>query len=178
MPATDLPSTIEELIKTQALPTNDHRIRCGICMESYGGSFENETPIELSCNHIFGQHCLTEWLAAGQHTCPVCRRPFLNLPLPPIAEEDMTEEQYQQRALLHWHLHPNAYSLRGEELFTNLCEHIVQYIEDPTITDPLIWLEREPLREIINWATFENFVDVVNGPHGAKQMMLEDFEEL
>jgi len=41
---------------------------CGICIE------DNETGIQLECNHIFCKDCLKRWLTENKKTCPVCRK--------------------------------------------------------------------------------------------------------
>lgn len=48
---------------------------CNICHDPYetGG----ETITMLPCSHVFGSHCIAEWLspdeAQGHNTCPMCR---------------------------------------------------------------------------------------------------------
>jgi SUMO ligase MMS21 Smc5/6 complex component len=39
---------------------------CSICFDPY------LHPVTLSCNHVFCEHCIYEWLE-NEDTCPVCR---------------------------------------------------------------------------------------------------------
>ncbi|VDD91697.1 unnamed protein product [Enterobius vermicularis] len=44
----------------------DYQQRCAICFANY------DTPIELSCRHIFCEECISTWLDK-EHSCPLCR---------------------------------------------------------------------------------------------------------
>lgn len=172
----DLPETLDELLSTFALSTDDQRVRCSICQESYGASFENEQPVELpGCNHIFGVKCISAWHDKGQNTCPMCRKPFLDAPT--TLEEDVDPDERLRQELISWPMAPD--SPPGEEpvdeLFNNLCEAIVQFIEDPSVDSAEEWLDnRVPFREIIGLGTFMHFAKIVNGPPGYLQRLVND----
>ena len=55
---------------------DEHDRVCRICMESYHDG--QEVPVALPCGHVFGKHCLEDWLSefsAEQHdSCPTCRK--------------------------------------------------------------------------------------------------------
>ena len=48
---------------------------CSICYCDYQ---EDDIVSKLSCNekHIFHKDCLTQWIATGKNTCPICRGPI------------------------------------------------------------------------------------------------------
>ena len=54
-----------------------HPTDCAICQDALvdqrcGWQFSGEPAVQLSCRHIFGEHCITAWLI--KHTsCPMCR---------------------------------------------------------------------------------------------------------
>ena len=73
---------------------------CSICKVTFQG-FTNthpspeeikERPVRLTCGHIFGQLCITEWLGE-QSSCPTCRHEVL--PFTPA------QRQQIQYSLLH-----------------------------------------------------------------------------
>lgn len=57
---------------------------CHICHDPYLVGDECEHPVLLPCGHGFGHKCINRWLSPDQEepksTCPVCRRPFFDLP--------------------------------------------------------------------------------------------------
>ncbi|KAG9188445.1 hypothetical protein G6011_02368 [Alternaria panax] len=49
-------------------------IKCSICLDGYSS---DHVPVELSCGHIFGGHCIveqTEIRMPNNNRCPLCRR--------------------------------------------------------------------------------------------------------
>ncbi|KAF2194577.1 hypothetical protein K469DRAFT_547612 [Zopfia rhizophila CBS 207.26] len=60
---------MEEFINTKLQPVEV----CPICHEDFG---TNHVPVTLDCKHIFGHHCLLQWVRSDQvraNTCPTCR---------------------------------------------------------------------------------------------------------
>ncbi|GJN01142.1 hypothetical protein PR202_ga18382 [Eleusine coracana subsp. coracana] len=54
---------------------------CAVCLGDFDGAAEVRRA--RGCRHVFHRACLDRWAAHGQHTCPLCRSPFLPpLPLP------------------------------------------------------------------------------------------------
>lgn len=52
---------------------------CSMCFHSFDEVnteryTTKELPRYLYCGHIFGSHCIKEWLSDGSRTCPICRR--------------------------------------------------------------------------------------------------------
>ncbi|KAG9338576.1 hypothetical protein JZ751_025634 [Albula glossodonta] len=45
---------------------------CVVCLENFA---DRCVVMGLPCGHVFHQHCIVVWLAAGRHCCPVCRWP-------------------------------------------------------------------------------------------------------
>ena len=59
-------------LESSDLP-KDHE-ECGICQETYLSGTNVETPAQLPCGHIFGMHCLRNWLNSSlRPSCPMCR---------------------------------------------------------------------------------------------------------
>ena len=58
------------------LSLQDDQRQCTICMQDIGShESEDQHPVRLPCNHIFGNQCITRWLV--EHgTCPICRRNY------------------------------------------------------------------------------------------------------
>ena len=50
---------------------------CSICYEPFTETdtelMSAEMAVQLSCGHVFGDQCLTNWLNADNVTCPMCR---------------------------------------------------------------------------------------------------------
>ena len=68
---------------------------CNICQEDYlTAASDNEHPVALPCNHVFGQHCIQKWLSAEEveprTTCPLCRFQFFEN-VQPTQQEAMEE---------------------------------------------------------------------------------------
>ncbi|KAJ4288613.1 hypothetical protein N0V90_011850 [Kalmusia sp. IMI 367209] len=60
---------MENFIDTKLHPTDT----CTICTEPFS---TKHAPVALSCHHIFGYHCIKNWLRYGRgntNSCPVCR---------------------------------------------------------------------------------------------------------
>jgi hypothetical protein len=51
---------------------------CGICFESYVSKDdedrEEEEPVELPCEHVWGKRCIEKHFEAGSVNCPLCQR--------------------------------------------------------------------------------------------------------
>jgi hypothetical protein len=51
---------------------------CGICFESYVSKDdedrEEEEPVELPCEHVWGKRCIEKHFEAGSVSCPLCQR--------------------------------------------------------------------------------------------------------
>lgn len=47
-------------------------LECTICFCEYA---DDDIVTKLKCNdkHIFHKDCLTQWIATGKNTCPICR---------------------------------------------------------------------------------------------------------
>ena len=68
------------IVPIERLPTDERE--CSICTLPFKSplgilqglsSGPSESPLQLSCGHIYGKACLTRWLA-NHTTCPHCRR--------------------------------------------------------------------------------------------------------
>jgi hypothetical protein len=51
---------------------------CDICLESYVSKDdedrEEEEPVELPCEHVWGKRCIEKHFEAGSVSCPLCQR--------------------------------------------------------------------------------------------------------
>ena len=53
---------------------------CGICQERYVKGPSPEFAVRLpACSHHFGLICISTWLNGGNNTCPMCRKPILDI---------------------------------------------------------------------------------------------------
>ncbi|KAL8687319.1 MAG: hypothetical protein Q9218_006473 [Villophora microphyllina] len=180
--ASDLPTTLDQLIQTFAVQQEDPRIGwgCGVCLEPYGVSHQDDTPIELPvCKHMLGKTCISTWLTSGNNTCPFCRQRVLAAIVVPQTEFDA--EAFWQEELSQWRAGwidervPSEEMRYFETLFANLCEDIVRYIEDPSVVDSEEWLcFRVPYRYIVALGTFERFAEVIRGEPGYIQGLASD----
>ena len=64
--STPTPENILNTLERVHVDENDER-QCSICFENLSGSC-----INLRCNHLFHEQCITRWLQRHS-TCPVCR---------------------------------------------------------------------------------------------------------
>lgn len=61
-------------IDSRTLPEEDSS--CSICQEKFASLEPNDTPVKLSCNHVFGKLCLVRWFIESRRrpvSCPLCR---------------------------------------------------------------------------------------------------------
>ncbi|KAL8723801.1 MAG: hypothetical protein Q9181_007185 [Wetmoreana brouardii] len=105
----------------------------------------------------------------------MCRKPIL----------DEAADEWRQ-FLKDWHpawdanvsdapVHPTDFAEHGQQLFMDLCEAIVCWIEDPSVDDAENWLCcREPFRQIISFQTFDRFAAVVTGEPSYLQRLAKD----
>ena len=66
----------EHLIQSETMVLNNlisSREECSICLEPYQ---ERDKIVQLTCNHIFHNDCIREWLQNKQNNCPLCRLPL------------------------------------------------------------------------------------------------------
>jgi hypothetical protein len=57
------------------IPTEDGELVCVICYDKIGtinDTGEREQPVQLDCQHVFGNICLDFWLSKKRR-CPICR---------------------------------------------------------------------------------------------------------
>ena len=59
---------------------------CHICNEPFLTGCDPERPVILRCGHIMGEGCILKWMSplsrrGGQNSCPLCRKPLLDLSL-------------------------------------------------------------------------------------------------
>ncbi|KAL8660867.1 MAG: hypothetical protein Q9202_006151 [Teloschistes flavicans] len=98
----------------------------------------------------------------------------------PAQEEHPDQAPSHRYDLRRWHPawdaqnhhfeRPTRFALRGEQLFHDLCEAIVRYIEDPTLTDAEEWLHvRVQYRDIVALATFGRFAAVMQQRENSAQ---------
>ena len=72
------PSTRERRRFVNRLPQVDlkdfpNETTCHICMDSFGGTEDPESPVQLPCGHVMGRKCISRWLGTND-SCPLCRR--------------------------------------------------------------------------------------------------------
>lgn len=190
--ATELPKTLDQLFRTSTISRDDQRIRCGICQERYLNPPEKEKPVELpGCKHMFGRKCISTWLETGNNSCPMCRRPILDATPVINGDRDNRHERGRhdqwRRELKDWQTtwsldyHPDilVHNDEWETQFWDLCEAIVKWIEDPSLTSPREWLRlRMPYRQIIALGSFTRFSAVMNGPPGNLQTLAHELRNL
>ncbi|KAL8868279.1 MAG: hypothetical protein Q9174_005093 [Haloplaca sp. 1 TL-2023] len=170
-----LPETLEDLTTGHALPHEDQRVRCNICREpyaGYNGDIEMERPVELpGCGHIFGANCIAEWIQTENNSCPICRLPVLD---PRTPDSYPYEEEERRDQLASWA--KESASSPYEYLFETLCEEIVCYIEDPSISAAQDWLVRARYREVVGLGNWKQFVLVVKGQESKLKEMIKNLE--
>ena len=84
-----------QLLKIENSVQSDDRQRCLICEEEIG-SLSSETGaieclIRLPCSHLFGSHCIANWLNEN-NTCPVCRSAFFPAQPRPHLEHEFMQD--------------------------------------------------------------------------------------
>lgn len=171
--AGELSESVDQFLRSAAIPQEDQRVCCGICHEPYTTGHQ---PVEISgCKHIFGKTCITSWLEAGNDTCPMCRQKILNHPVVPSDDDDVSSDDDDDwfwlprlsgwRAGYAMEQEPGELTRHGEILFINLCEDIIRYIEDPSVDNAEDWLcGRSAFRYIVALGSFERFAEVIKGP--------------
>ena len=66
----------EHLIQSETIVSNNligSREECSICLETYQA---RDKIVQLTCNHIFHNDCIREWLLNKNNNCPMCRLPL------------------------------------------------------------------------------------------------------
>lgn len=61
-------------IDSRTLPEEESS--CSICQEKFASLEPNDTPVKLTCNHVFGKLCLVRWFTESRRrpvSCPLCR---------------------------------------------------------------------------------------------------------
>ena len=71
---------LNQLLETQDQVSSDEKhSQCCICLETCGETVPEtgliERAVRLSCQHIVGYGCISQWLLTN-NTCPMCRRVF------------------------------------------------------------------------------------------------------
>lgn len=137
MVGNDLPQTVNQLLPNHTLATREqlweHLGSCDICHEAYNSGPVPELPVKLpGCGHLFGSVCISKWIREeNKNTCPICRSMILSRR---VAQDSSTTASPITNSELIWPNRPVAqpthFALRGEQLFRNLCEAIVCWIED------------------------------------------------
>lgn len=175
----DFPRTVDQFLKAAAIPEKDQRISCGICHEPYGSSTASDLPIEMpGCKHMFGSACISSWLEAGNVTCPMCRQQMLDSPLLSGEEENWRQELSTFRAGFFHESARHPLIEQGEKLFVELCEEIVQFIEDPSVNDAEQWFCRHVgYRSIVALGSFERFASVMKGPPAYAQWLAHNLPD-
>ena len=79
-PNAEIIQDLAPVLDTSLISPEDRH--CTICQESFQNpgritrsQSRREHAVRLPCNHVFGNECITRWLAE-QDTCPYCRRRF------------------------------------------------------------------------------------------------------
>ena len=125
---------------------------CSICRGKYivnntentgDPTAEIEHPVQLSCNHVFGNHCLHRWLSLNP-SCPTCRREVIIPHFWPTARQENVElENTLLRERIYW----NRY----------FASHIrVHDIETADEMDDRAWLDAQVESTVAN---FSEWVD-------------------
>ncbi|KAF2118976.1 hypothetical protein BDV96DRAFT_629538 [Lophiotrema nucula] len=76
---------------------------CGICLETYSTtSKDHHNAVSFThpnaCKHIFGDHCIREWLK-DHNTCPLCRIELFRLPRSSSGSGAQRSRSWFRRAL-------------------------------------------------------------------------------
>jgi hypothetical protein len=72
------------------IPTEDGELLCVICYDKIGHANAEgvqEQPVQLECQHVFGNICLDSWLAKKSR-CPICRTKIDGYDTASSSEED------------------------------------------------------------------------------------------
>ena len=78
------PRALETLVRVEACSVD---VPCAICLEDINESASCGHVAQMPrCSHIFHESCVLPWLRDCNGTCPVCRTPLAEPPLPlPVA---------------------------------------------------------------------------------------------
>ncbi len=102
----------EEVQKFQELLPDDS---CPICLGPFYEKNSSKNIVRTTCNHLYHEECLTEWLAKNWY-CPVCRKRLeAHQPLPKVRIS-----YYDFMTLLRT---VEKYQLRGEDIPRNIFLH-------------------------------------------------------
>ena len=101
MPNASAPSfkTLSELVSMSTLMSTSHveDQTCTICQENYMKGPNPELALKLpGCGHVFGVSCISAWINGKKNTCPMCRKPILDIQMPPCESffDDDSEDEY------------------------------------------------------------------------------------
>ena len=170
---------------------------CSICRNEYNTpntddpddpTAEIEHPVQLPCNHVFGNHCLHRWLSQDEDvepTCPTCRREVVI----PLSQEDarklrtlLDRENIALREWIYWQRYWASHRLvlnletadqmddkewldaQVESTVANISEWINETIEQmlerrARIREPLLNRAMDRARARLGWAA-SRLIDV------------------
>jgi hypothetical protein len=68
-------------------PSNNPETSCSICLVSFK-SKDEVTVLQCNERHIYHTMCIESWIKKGKNSCPLCKRPIVNLHERVNQEED------------------------------------------------------------------------------------------
>lgn len=174
---TDVSDPFEDFINTLRRPSISSvqeeglNNECSICRVEYNTenpddpTAEIEHAVQLSCNHIFGNHCLRRWLSAEDQepTCPTCRRKVV-IPLSQQNARELRVRLHRENTILreciywhrYWACHIDVHNLEtanemedGAWLTAQIESTVANISEWIDETEEEMWERRASIRELL-----------------------------
>jgi E3 ubiquitin-protein ligase RFWD3 len=66
------PPTAAAAAQAAAAEEDNEAVVCTICLETFAVAGPHRT-VSLPCGHLFGEHCIKQWLQQSRQQCPQCK---------------------------------------------------------------------------------------------------------